>query len=55
MGLHWAPMPYGFKPIPPRSKAQERDANGHSNSSNPVKVDPSIPGSYSKQIKIPYR
>ena len=39
MGLHLAPMPYGFKPIPPKIKAEERDANRQSNSSNPVKVE----------------
>ena len=43
-------------PSPPRSKAQESDANGHSNSSNPVKVgqsrkgDLTIPAAYSKHI-----
>ena len=63
IGLHWAPIPYGFKPLPspPESKAQERDANGHSNSSNPVKVGQSRkvgltkPGANSKQIETPFR
>ena len=48
-------------PSPPRIKAQERDANGHSYSSNPVKVgesrkvDLTKPGAYSKQIETPFR
>ena len=44
-----------LNPSPPRSKAQERDANGHSNSSNPGKVGLTKPGAYSKQIEIPFR
>ena len=48
-------------PSLPRIKAHERDANGHSNSSDPVKVGQSRKvdltklGAYSKQIETSFR
>ena len=61
ISLYWALMLMDSNPSPPRIKAQERDANGHSYSSNPVKVgqsrkvDLTKPGAYSKQIETPLR
>ena len=34
----WCPCHMDSNPSPPRSKAEEMDAKGHSNASNPVKV-----------------
>ena len=53
----WYPQHMDSNQSPPGGKAQERDANGHSNSSTHVKVrrDLTIPVAYSKQIETPFR